>query len=283
MASFPEVELIPKESDENPEATAAHRPPAPLAEALPPASEVCDPEAAPVCPAEEFNSPHRCVALSLNGQLLSDQEQVSAWAKTPCQAHRELFKIACANHLNYAQLDKISCHPDANEGNCPAALNDCPNKVTPTRCFAKSYEEQDLNWSSRPEAWGRNECDARNKLNKTACNLGLDPKALKAIRCEPEPSTLVCPPLWKNCDTQKSEFSECSLSRVGEIVLKKPLKAIGSSRCEATYRVQDLACRFQKAEIKELAGVECRALTKPGSNVNASSKPGQNTGNRAIK
>jgi len=270
----PEVELIPKDTDEvrsvSPAAPATD---VSLAQTPIPGAEGCDPAAAPVCPLEEFSNPHRCVALSYSGQLLPEHEQVSAWADSACQAKVALFKMACANNLNYGQLDQISCHPDANEGSCPSEIKDCATKVSPTRCFAKSYDEQALTWTSRPEAWGRNECDARNKLNQKTCSLGLDPAALKTVTCEAEPSSLMCPPIWKNCVADASEFNECTLGKIGEVVLKKPIRAIGTSRCEATYRVQELACRFQKSELKDLGGIECKSMKKQNASAALESPP----------
>ena len=238
-----------------------------------PAGKDCNPEDAPVCPLEEINNPYRTVAVKYNGQLLPDLEQVSAWGNSPCQARQALYRAACANSLNFALIDQISSHPDANAGECPATPKECEKTTAPTRCFAEAYEEQDLTWSNRPEAWGANECDARNKLNKKACNLGLNPKEMKSIRCEAEPSTVLCPPIWKNCVDQENEMTECRLSKVGEINLKQAIKAIGNSRCEATYRVQELACRFQKSPLKDLAGVECQGLGKPNPVVQNSVKP----------
>lgn len=270
--SYPDIQFIPKDTDSAREAAAPT--PAPVAEmsAVPlilvdPAlsAKECKAEDTPICPVEELEAPSRAVAVKYNGQLLADHEQVSAWGSSPCQAKLALFKAACSNHLNFALINEITIHPDANEADCPAAMSECDDSKSPSKCFAESYEEQDLAWSSRPQAWGANECDARNKLAKKACNLGINPKEMKAIRCEAEASAMLCPPIWKNCVAQENELSECKLSKVGEINLKKPLTAIGGSRCEATYRLQELACRYQKAELKDLAGIDCQPLSKEKS------------------
>jgi hypothetical protein len=271
-SSFPDIQFIPKDTDSARDAAAPATAPlvemsaAPLILVDPALSaKECKAEDTPICPVEELEAPSRAVAVKYQGQLLPDHEQVSAWGSSPCQARLALFKAACSNHLNFALINEITIHPDANEADCPAAMSECDDSKSPSKCFAESYDEQELAWSSRPQAWGSNECDARNKLAKKACNLGINPKELKAIRCEAESSALICPPIWKNCAPQENELSECKLSKVGEINLKKPLTAIGSSRCEATYRLQELACRYQKGELKDLAGIDCQPLSKEKS------------------
>lgn len=266
--SIPDIQFIPKQTD----STAAGLPAAVAPDALPNTKTAalvatesavdCKPEDAPVCPYEEPNSPYRCVTLKYRGALLPDSEQINSWANSPCQARLELYKASCAKHLNFAEIDQIACHPDANEGTCPAIFKDCPSSEAPTRCFAENLGDQELNWANRPEAWGNNECDARNKLKRKACSLGLDPKDMKEVSCEAEPSPAICPPVWKNCAGQDNDVTECKAAKVGELALKQPLSAIGANHCEATYRLQELVCRFQKDGITDFGVMQCRSLNK---------------------
>ncbi|RZI55077.1 MAG: hypothetical protein EOP14_07220, partial [Pseudomonas sp.] len=124
--SYPDIQFIPKDTDSAREAAA----PVPVAEmaAAPlilvdPAlsAKECKAEDTPICPVEELEAPSRAVAVKYNGQLLPDHEQVSAWGSSPCQAKLALFKAACSNHLNFALINEITIHPDANEAACPAA------------------------------------------------------------------------------------------------------------------------------------------------------------------
>ncbi|MBC7533097.1 MAG: hypothetical protein H7318_16120 [Oligoflexus sp.] len=235
----------------------------------------CNPKDAPVCPIEEMNNYTRAVAVEYNHQLLPDHEQLIAFGKSSCKARQAIYEAVCANNLNYALVTQITYHPDANESECPSKPKECEKSNEPTRCYAEVYNDQDISWSSRPEVWGNNECDARNKLAKSACSIGLNPTDLKGVRCEVEKSNVLCPPIWKNCVTQENELTECRLSKIGEINLKDPLTAVGKSRCEATYRVQELACRFQKSPLKDLAGVECQGVGKPSPSTQSSVVPAE--------
>ena len=280
VASYPEIQFIPKDTDNAREAAVV---PAPVPSPTVPlvlvkpslAGKECKPEDAPVCPPEEYNNHTRAVAVKYSGQLLPDHEQVIAFGDSPCKVKQALYKAACANNLNYANITEVTFHPDANEADCPATPEECERTTAPTRCFAEAYGEQELNLSNRPEAWGSNECDARNKLMTTACNIGLNPKELKTVRCEAEQSVIICPPIFENCVVQENEMTECRLSKIGEINLKQTIKGIGNSRCEATYRVQELACRFQKSPLKDLAAVECQGLGKPNPLIQSSVVPSE--------
>ncbi len=262
LASGPVFELIPKETDgtKTQAQTPAAAPESAAPVALTAKVEVdCKPEDAPVCPEEEHSNPFRCVVLKSTDSLLADSEQIVGYGTSPCQARREAFLKACSAKIAVKAPEQISCHPFANEGECPAKLEDCDSTEEPSRCFATAYDDEKLNEMNRPEAWGKNECEARNALKTLACGKGLNPTKIKPVVCEKEKSAQVCPPHWRNCVIQKDEYTVCSLKAIGAETLHKPIEALGANRCEATYRVVEAACRLQKEPMTTLSGIECKS------------------------
>jgi hypothetical protein len=206
----------------------------------------CKESDTPACP-EDHHLPFRCIAYRYDGKLLDNKDQVISWGENPCEAKRNLHVQACANQLNPDQLDSVSCSPDSSNGKCPRVVKKCPSKVNPTRCFAQVYRDQDLDWSSRPQAWGKNECEARQNLEITACRNGLEQEEFGRILCEAEPTPALCPPQLQTCGKAEEIPAQCSLGSLGGRPLQKSLKTIGTSLCEARYRMQILACRMGSA------------------------------------
>lgn len=249
--------LLPKESD------------APTAPAAPPPVREprCKAEDLPKCPADDTRLPYRCTAYRYGGKLLATSRQLLSWGENPCEAKKNLYREACDAKLDPEQMDSVSCVPTANIEKCSETPKSCPKTEKPTRCYARSYKDIELDLTSRPQAWGRNECEARQNLERIACRKGLEEDEFGRIVCEAEPSPQLCPPQWTDCPKEDDYPAQCSLTRIGSSLLKKPLKTIGTTACEARYRMQDLACRYGSTANhltkEDLGSMACLGLDQP--------------------
>lgn len=221
----------------------------------------------PPCNPGENNSPHQCVAYRYGGELLWDGQRFFAWGPNLCHAKRALAVAACKAGKDYTQLGDLSCAPDSSKGACPVAAPDCAPNDQAKRCYAKNYLGKELTWDQRPTAWGAGECQTKHLVLVRACEQGLDPTALSSIRCEADPQPGLCPPAPPSCSDQvdqERDPTECLLSSLGDSPLKKPWKALGTSSCEAQYRLRELLCRYSDTAktltLESLAGMECRSL-----------------------
>ncbi|MES2746219.1 MAG: hypothetical protein V4655_12380 [Bdellovibrionota bacterium] len=214
------------------------------------------------CDTDEKSNAHRCSLVQNNNQTIAEDDQISAHGDSRCFANAKLKAKLCEAKIPQ-KFALIECKPDAiSPEECSAPLANCDAAITqPTKCFARDMDSTEIAWTNRPEAWGKNECEARNNLKKKACDKGVAPSEIRSIACEKEASPAVCPPMQQNCLVQ-NELIECRIKRIGDIPLKEALKSIGFSTCEATYRVKDLACRWQRKEISDLNEVDCRSITK---------------------
>lgn len=249
--------LIPKEGD----LPAAPPPPAPVREPR------CKPEDLPSCPAEAHRLPYRCTAYRYEGKLLASSRQLLSWGNNPCEAKKSLLKQACESNLDPDLLESVSCVPALNNAKCPVPAKACPATEKPTRCFARNYKDLDLDLINRPEAWGKNECEARQNLSIVACRNGLNQDDFGRIVCESEPTPELCPPQWTECAKNDDIPSQCLLSKIGSNLLKKPLKTIGTTACEARFRMQELACRHGSSANhltkEDLGSMACLGLVPP--------------------
>ncbi len=254
------------ESDKALQARAIEMTPSPvqLADAvpLPPPEPECI--NLPSCPADEPNDPYQCTLYRYAGKILWESQRLQAWGPTPCLAARALNDLACKEKLDGKQIGDIGCSPDPSGGRCPVPVTSCPESIKPSRCTARNYEQNELAWDQRPTAWARNECEARNKLNTIACQQGLNPESLTKIECEADVNPGLCPPPLPTCSIEHKEPTECLVSQIGDISLKKPWIAIGTSLCEAQYRLQFMACLFANSlnqlTPQKLGSMECRSL-----------------------
>jgi hypothetical protein len=241
--------------------------PEPAAVTTPPAQALC--ETLPSCPDDERKVPYQCVAYRYGGQLLWEGQRLYAWGSSLCLAKQALAQNACKEGKDLTQLGDVSCAPDPTMGSCPAPASSCPNTTKPSKCYAKAYKGQELNWEQRPTAWGRNECEARSKVAARACEQGFEPGSLSSITCEMDVNPGQCPPTPPNCSLDQKEPTECLVSQLGDIVLKKPWKAIGTSSCEAQQRLRDMVCRFSNPSNQltpqQLGSIECRSLVGTGA------------------
>jgi hypothetical protein len=196
-----------------------------LLAAAPPASALCD--TLPSCPEDERQVPYQCIAYRYGGQLLWEGQRLHAWGASLCQAQRELAQNACKEGKDLTQLGDVSCAPDPTMGSCPAPASSCPDTAKPSKCYAKTYKGQELGWEQRPTAWGRNECEARSQVAARACEQGLEPGSLGSITCEIDVNPGQCPPTPPDCPLDQKEATECLVSQLGDIVLKKPWKRLG--------------------------------------------------------
>ncbi len=218
----------------------------------------------PACAVDEQKSPYQCVAYRYAGQLLWGSQRVYGWGKNLCEAKRSVATSACEAGKDLSQLSELSCSPDPSYGKCPPARPKCSTETKPNKCFATKYQGNELSWEQRPTAWGSNECEALYLIQVFACENGLDPEDLQNTVCADDLFPGQCPPALPTCDLDQREPTECVLSSVGSMVLKKPWRAIGTSACEARYRLEELICRFSDPKhpisLDEASQIECRAL-----------------------
>jgi hypothetical protein len=217
-------------------------------------AEYCDPD--------EKSNAQRCSLVQNNNLTIAEDQRLTARGESRCFAKAALETKLCeAKVLQNGAL--IECRPDATSINeCSVPLEVCDmSAMQATKCFAKEMGGDETAWTNRPEAWGRNECEARNNLKRKACDKGIPPSDIPTVACEREASPSICPPAQQNCLVQ-NELIECRIKKIGEIPLREPLKGVGFSACEASYRVKDLACRWQRREIHDLNEVDCRSITR---------------------
>lgn len=226
----------------------------------------------PSCSSDENQSPYSCVAYRYQEQLLWEGQRVYGWGSSLCEAKRAVAKAACDQGKDFSKLADLSCSPDASFGKCPVPPPKCPKEGKPTKCLAQKYQGEELSWELRPTAWGRNECETRYLVQVRACEQGLEPQELSQISCETDSAPGQCPPAPPLCELDDKNPTECVLSSVGDMVFKKPWRAIGTSVCEARHQLQGMLCRFADSKRpianKELKEVECRGLA--GSSINIS-------------
>ncbi len=214
------------------------------------------------CDSDEPSNGFRCALVQNNNLLIAEDQQLIGRGDSRCFAKTALeIKLCDARILMNGGI--IECHPDTTPpSECDEPEESCDGSPQiANRCFAKELDSEELAWTNRPEAWGKSECEARKKLKKSACDRGIAPSALKQITCEKEVSPEACPPIQQNCLVQTGELIECRIQKIGEVSLREPLKGIGSSACEATYRAKDLACRWQRKPISEISDIDCRSLS----------------------
>ena len=245
----------------------------PLAEALAePPSEIisleakkidCEMISANSCNSDEPSNPFRCSLTQNNKLLIPDSKQLHAWGDSRCFAQHSLKSQLCRAKV-IINGGSITCHPDTTPPEeCSLPLENCDAAPAGlTKCFAKEIDSTEVAWTHRPESWGKSECEARNNLRKNACSRGIAPSEIKTVACVKEVSPAVCPPIQQNCLVQENDLVECQIRKIGDIPLLEALKGMGSSTCEASYRVKDLACRWQRKEISDLNDVECRSVSK---------------------
>lgn len=218
----------------------------------------------PECPDDARRTPYQCVAYRYAGQVLWEGQRLYGWGPNLCEAKRALAVATCGEGKNIAQVEDLSCAPDPSMGSCPVPPPNCPDTEKPRRCAAKSYQGQELPWDQRPTAWGKNECQTKYLVLVRACEQGFDPQALSEIRCEADAQPGLCPPAPPTCTLTEADPTECLVSSVGDKPLKKPWKTVGTSACEAQYRLQDLLCRYMDSAkpltSDSLNGMECRSL-----------------------
>lgn len=227
------------------------------------AKSLDDPKSESNCNLDEPSNAHRCSLVQNNKLLIADDQQLIARGNSRCLAKSALeAKLFSEKILKNGAV--IECHPDATPlADCTALLEQCDKAPeSATRCFAKEIDSSEVTWTTRPEAWGKSECEARNNLRLSACNKGIAPSEMTAIACEKEVSPVVCPPIQQNCLVQGNDLVECRIRKIGDVPLKESLKGFGSTTCEASYRVKDLACRWQRKTISDLNAVECRSISK---------------------
>ncbi|RZA24580.1 MAG: hypothetical protein EOP10_09440 [Proteobacteria bacterium] len=152
------------------------------------------------CNADEKSNAHRCSLVQNNNQTIAEDDQISAHGDSRCFATAKLKAKLCEAKISQ-KLALIECKPDAiPPEECSAPLENCDVAIAqPTKCFAKDMDSTEIAWTNRPEAWGKNECEARNNLKRKACDKGVAPSEMKSIACEKEASPAVCPPLQQNC------------------------------------------------------------------------------------
>ncbi len=218
----------------------------------------------PDCPSDQPKNPYQCVLYRYKEQYLWEMERLQAWGSTPCEAMKAFAELTCKENKDAKFIQDVSCSPDSTGGRCPIPSNPCQETKKPSKCYAKSYEGQDLTWDQRPTAWGPNECEAKNRLAQLACRMGLNPDEFGKIECEADTNPGLCPPPTPRCSLEHKEPTECLVSQIGDISLKKPWTAIGTSACEAQYRLQQLACLFgnslNQLTPQKLGSMECRGL-----------------------
>ena len=220
------------------------------------------------CPGEEKNLPYQCVAYRYKDIFLWDAQRVYAWGSSLCQTRKNLQAKACQKGLESQFLSDIDCTPDPTLGACQAlAPKSCSTTGTPTFCSVSQYHGQEIPWPEQPTAWGESECLAKNSLVAVACQRGLNPTDLGSLTCEANSSPKVCPPIPPICPESSPEPILCQVSSIGDVTFKQPWTAIGHSACEAEYKLQEMACRFNRTA-KELTplplgSMECHSLVAP--------------------
>lgn len=218
----------------------------------------------PECSADGAREPYSCVAYRYDNKLLWEDQRIFSWGSGLCEAKKSLMGTACSQGKDLSKLADVSCSPDPSFGKCPASRPKCSSEEKPSRCMVKKYQGVELSWEQRPTAWGRNECEARHLLQVGACEQGLEIQDLNLISCEADTAPGQCPAPPPNCDLDQKDPTECTLSALGDTVFKKPWRAIGTSACEAQYRLQAMVCRFADSKRplaqEKLKEFECRSL-----------------------
>jgi hypothetical protein len=135
----------------------------------------------PPVPCSAGGKPMTCAAESYGGQKLTGDLSLSAAGVNECAATAALWLAACRQNLNPKQLQGITCHPDASNGECPPSSPPCSGPNRGAHCTARRLGGRIL---AKPlEANGDTACEAKLELARQACRQAEKPSTLDDVTC----------------------------------------------------------------------------------------------------